>query len=207
MMDYVKTLKQILKVENIENSYCEFFNEIEKYTTLTIIPTSNFEEIISFLAKEQPTEYQIDKKEFTTYYYLQKTIFTKDEMDNYQNKTVYIKDYDDGDFHILIKECYDDCQIWLAPIFFKEFYEYCEEVLNNIKPSPSVEEIEQILKKEEDEKKTSVSVNKFCDTVAKVLLDSMDMLNNMILSMTDLGASNDQIIKTISIILENHFNN
>lgn len=48
MMDYVKTLKQILKVENIENSYCEFFNEIEKYTTLTIIPTSNFEEIISF---------------------------------------------------------------------------------------------------------------------------------------------------------------
>lgn len=43
--------------------------------------------------------------------------------------------------------------------------------------------------------------------MAKVLLDSMDMLNNMILSMTDLGASNDQIIKTISIILENHFNN
>lgn len=206
MMDCVKTLKQILKVETIENSYCGFFNEIEKYTTLTIISTSNFEEIISFLAKEQPTEYQIDKKEFITYY-LQKTIFTKDEIDNFQNKIVYIKDYDDGDFHILIKECYNDCKIWLAPLFFKEFYEYCEEVLNDIKPSPSVEKIEQILEKKEDEKKTSASVNKFCDTVAKVLLDSMDMLNNMILSMTNLGASNDQIIKTISIILKNHFNN
>ena len=61
--------------------------------------------------------------------------------------------------------------------------------------------------KKEDEKKISASVNKFCDTVAKVLLDSMDMLNNMILSMTNLGASNDQIIKTISTILKNHFNN
>lgn len=152
MMDCVKTLKQILKVETIENLYCGFFNEIEKYTTLTIISTSNFEEIISFLAKEQPTEYQIDKKEFITYY-LQKTIFTKDEIDNFQNKIVYIKDYDDGDFHILIKECYNDCKIWLAPLFFKEFYEYCEEVLNDIKPSPSVEKIEQILEKKEDEKK------------------------------------------------------
>lgn len=207
MMDYVKILKQILKAENTENLYYGFFNEVKKYTTLTIIPTNNFEEIISFLAKEQPTEYQIDKKEFTTYYYLQKTIFTKDEMNNYQNKAVYIKDYDDGDFHILIKECYNDCQIWLAPLFFKEFYEYCVEVLNNIKPSPSVKKIEQILEKEENEKKTSVPVNKFCDTVAKVLLDNMDILNNMILSMTDLGASNDQIIKTISIILKNHFNN
>lgn len=207
MMDYVKILNQILKVETIENSYCGFFNEIEKYTTLSIIPTNKFEEIISFLAKEQPTKYQIDKKGSIIYYYLEKTIFTKDEINNYQNKTVYIKDYDDGDFHILIKEGYNDCQIWLVPLFFKEFYEYCEEVLNDIKPSPSVEKIKQILEKEEDEKETSVSVNKFCDTVAKVLLDSMDMLNNMILSMTDLRASNDQIIKTISIILKNHFNN
>ena len=64
-MNYVEILKQILEVETMENAYCNFISEIvKKGSTLSIILTYELEKIISFLAKEQPTEYQVEKKIF-----------------------------------------------------------------------------------------------------------------------------------------------
>lgn len=143
MMDYVKILSRILEIETMENVYCGFVDGMKEHSILNVISTDGVEEIVSYLAKERPTEYQVDKKEFATYYYLEETILTRSDMNKYQNMVGYVKDYDDGNFQILIKECGGNCQVWLYPLFFKEFYEYCVEVLDGIKPSPSAEKIKR----------------------------------------------------------------
>lgn len=202
-MNYVEILKQILEVETMENAYCNFISEIvEKGSTLSTISTYELEKIVSFLAKEQPTEYQIEKRDFSAYYYLKDTVLTRVTMDRYQNKVCYVEDYDDGDSQILVGDSGSNLQVWLVPLFFKEFYKYCVEVLDGIEHSSSVQNTKE--KKNKEEKK--YSVNNFCDIIAKDLLNDMDMLNNLIENMVNLGASDDQIIKTISMILKNRFN-
>ena len=190
-MNYVEILKQILEVETMENAYCNFISEIvKKGSTLSIILTYELEKIISFLAKEQPTEYQVEKKDFSTSYHFKDTVLTRPTMDRYQNKVCYVKNYDDEDSQILVGDSGSDLQVWLAPLFFKEFYEYCVEVLDSIEHSSSAQ----------------YSVNNFCNIIAKDLLNNMEILNNLIENMVNLGASDNQIIKTISMILKNRFN-
>lgn len=51
----------------------------------------------------------------------------------------------------------------------------------------------------------NISVNDYCDIIAKILAENIDKFNNLIENMIDLNSTDDQIIATISTILKNHF--
>lgn len=142
-MNYAEILKNALTHATLENLFKEFLNTVYLYSSFDCISKEQFHEVAKVLNEEKSGFYAIDEDDdksviITTKY--GEYWYTNEEIERTQNNTYWIDKFDYEDFQILLITDNGNYKTWMLPIFFKEFYQFCEGIDNTIKKENKNEE-------------------------------------------------------------------
>lgn len=132
-MNYAEILKKALAQDTLENLFKGFLRTIECYSCLACISEKHFDEVAKVLKEknrlylvskddEDDEETKIVTTEYGDHCYISK------EIKRVQGRVCWIKDYDNEDFQVIVTTDNEDFETWLLPIFFEEFYNFCERI-------------------------------------------------------------------------------
>lgn len=142
-MNYAEILKNALMHTTLENLFEEFLNTVYLYSSFDCISKEQFHEVAEVLNEEESGFYTVDEDNdksiiITTKY--GEYWYTNEEIERTQNNTYWIDKFDYEDFQILLIADNGNYKTWMLPIFFKEFYQFCEGIDNTIKKENKNEE-------------------------------------------------------------------
>lgn len=142
-MNYAEILKNALMHTTLENLFEEFLNTAYLYSSFDCISKEQFHEVAEVLNEEESGFYTVDEYNdksiiITTKY--GEYWYTNEEIERTQNNTYWIDKFDYEDFQILLIADNGNYKTWMLPIFFKEFYQFCEGIDNTIKKENKNEE-------------------------------------------------------------------
>lgn len=134
-MNYAEILKDTLKYNTLENLFKEFLDTVYLYSSFDCISGEQFYEIVEVLNREESGFYSVDEnnKITTIITNSNKYLYLNEKIKRIQNYTYEIEDCNDENFQILIISEDNTFKAWFLPIFFKEFYVFCEGINNTIK--------------------------------------------------------------------------
>ena len=134
-MNCAEILKNALTHTTLENLFKEFLNTVYLYSSFDCISKEQFHEVAEVLNEEESGFYSVEENDKTTTILTKfnKYLYSNEKMRRIQNYTYEIENCNDEDSQILIISEDNIFKAWFLPIFFKEFYVFCEGINNTIK--------------------------------------------------------------------------
>ena len=141
-MNCAEILKNALTHTTLENLFKEFLNIVYLYSSFDCISKEQFHEVAEVLNEEESGFYSVEENDKTTTILTKfnKYLYSNEKMRRIQNYTYEIENCNDEDSQILIISEDSIFKAWFLPIFFKEFYVFCEGINNTIKKENKNEE-------------------------------------------------------------------
>lgn len=197
-MNYAEILKNALMHTTLENLFEEFLNTVYLYSSFDCISKEQFHEIAEILNEEESGFYTVDEDNdksiiITTKY--GEYWYTNEEIERTQNNTYWIDKFDYEDFQILLITDNGNYKTWMLPIFFKEFYQFCEGIDNTIKKENKNEE--NINNKITETKEKTFSLENIYNITkhSNKIIHICDELKNI-------GFNNEEIFEIITNIIK-----
>lgn len=197
-MNYAEILKNALMHATLENLFEEFLNTVYLYSSFDCISKEQFHEIAEILNEEESGFYTVDEDNdksiiITTKY--GEYWYTNEEIERTQNNTYWIDKFDYEDFQILLITDNGNYKTWMLPIFFKEFYQFCEGIDNTIKKENKNEE--NINNKITETKEKTFSLENIYNITkhSNKIIHICDELKNI-------GFNNEEIFEIITNIIK-----
>lgn len=197
-MNCAEILKNALTHTTLENLFKEFLNIGYLYSSFDCISKEQFHEVAEVLNEEKSGFYAIDEDDDKTIIITTKYgeyWYTNEEIERIQNHTYWIDKFDYEDFQILLIADNGNYKTWMLPIFFKEFYQFCEGIDNTIKKENKNEE--NINNKITEIKKEIFSLENIYN-IAK----HSDKIIHICDELEDIGFNNEEIFEIITNIIK-----
>lgn len=197
-MNYAEILKNALMHTTLENLFEEFLNTVYLYSSFDCISKEQFHEIAEILNEEESGFYTVDEDNdksiiITTKY--GEYWYTNEEIERTQNNTYWIDKFDYEDFQILLITDNGNYKTWMLPIFFKEFYQFCEGIDNTIKKENKNEE--NINNKITETKEKTFSL----ENIYNITKHSNKIIH-ICDELKDIGFNNEEIFEIITNIIK-----
>lgn len=202
-------------LNELYNEYCEKLLAIpsNKEIEITLIPKEELDQIIDFLcANYDEDEYHFeDSYDMCTHqndilYIMAELQISKSEYKEVGNKSFLLECVDEDNYEITIdtQKKYDS-YIGLMPICFEQFYEYCEEFLNE-KEKELNKEIKKEFPKDEEiatkNKETTTKTKTNYRKIAEKFLENYESIAKSYESLSKI-VNDEQIIDVFEMIFKN----
>jgi hypothetical protein len=194
-MNCAEILKNALTHTTLENLFKEFLNIVYLYSSFDCISKEQFHEVAEMLNKEESGFYSVDENDKTTTIITKfnKYLYSNEKMRRIQNYTYEIENCNDEDSQILIISEDNIFKAWFLPIFFEEFYIFCEGINNTIKKeNKNKENINNKIIKEE-----TFSLENIYN-----IAEHSDKIIHICDELKDIGFNNEEIFEIITNIIK-----
>ena len=196
-MNCAEILKNALTHTTLENLFKEFLNIVYLYSSFDCISKEQFHEVAEMLNKEESGFYSVDENDKTTTIITKfnKYLYSNEKMRRIQNYTYEIENCNDEDSQILIISEDNIFKAWFLPIFFKEFYVFCEGINNTIKK-------ENKNKENINNKITGIKEETFSLENIYNIAEHSDKIIHICDELKDIGFNNEEIFEIITNIIK-----
>ena len=196
-MNCAEILKNALTHTTLENLFKEFLNIVYLYSSFDCISKEQFHEVAEMLNKEESGFYSVDENDKTTTIITKfnKYLYSNEKMRRIQNYTYEIENCNDEDSQILIISEDNIFKAWFLPIFFKEFYIFCEGINNTIKK-------ENKNKENINNKITEIKEETFSLENIYNIAEHSDKIIHICDELKDIGFNNEEIFEIITSIIK-----
>jgi hypothetical protein len=196
-MNCAEILKNALTHTTLENLFKEFLNIVYLYSSFDCISKEQFHEVAEMLNKEESGFYSVDENDKTTTIITKfnKYLYSNEKMRRIQNYTYEIENCNDEDSQILIISEDNIFKAWFLPIFFKEFYVFCEGINNTIKK-------ENKNKENINNKITEIKEETFLLENIYNIAEHSDKIIHICDELEDIGFNNEEIFEIITSIIK-----
>ena len=196
-MNCAEILKNALTHTTLENLFKEFLNIVYLYSSFDCISKEQFHEVAEMLNKEESGFYSVDENDKTTTIITKfnKYLYSNEKMRRIQNYTYEIENCNDEDSQILIISEDNIFKAWFLPIFFEEFYIFCEGINNTIKK-------ENKNKENINNKITGIKEETFSLENIYNIAEHSDKIIHICDELKDIGFNNEEIFEIITNIIK-----
>lgn len=196
-MNCAEILKNALTHTTLENLFKEFLNIVYLYSSFDCISKEQFHEVAEMLNKEESGFYSVDENDKTTTIITKfnKYLYSNEKMRRIQNYTYEIENCNDEDSQILIISEDNIFKAWFLPIFFEEFYIFCEGINNTIKK-------ENKNKENINNKITEIKEETFSLENIYNIAEHSDKIIHICDELKDIGFNNEEIFEIITNIIK-----
>lgn len=196
-MNCAEILKNALTHTTLENLFKEFLNIVYLYSSFDCISKEQFHEVAEMLNKEESGFYSVDENDKTTTIITKfnKYLYSNEKMRRIQNHTYEIENCNDEDSQILIISEDNIFKAWFLPIFFEEFYIFCEGINNTIKK-------ENKNKEDINNKITEIKEETFSLKNIYNIAEHSDKIIHICDELKDIGFNNEEIFEIITNIIK-----
>ena len=196
-MNCAEILKNALTHTTLENLFKEFLNIVYLYSSFDCISKEQFHEVAEMLNKEESGFYLVDENDKTTTIITKfnKYLYSNEKMRRIQNYTYEIENCNDEDSQILIISEDNIFKAWFLPIFFEEFYIFCEGINNTIKK-------ENKNKENINNKITEIKEETFSLENIYNIAEHSDKIIHICDELKDIGFNNEEIFEIITNIIK-----
>lgn len=196
-MDCAEILKNALTHTTLENLFKEFLNTVYLYSSFDCISKEQFHEVAEVLNEEESGFYSVEENDKTTTILTKfnKYLYSNEKMRRIQNYTYEIENCNDEDSQILIISEDNIFKAWFLPIFFKEFYVFCEGINNTIKKENKNEE--NINNRITEIKEETFSLENIYN-----IAEHSDKIIHICDELEDIGFNNEEIFEIITNIIK-----
>lgn len=196
-MDCAEILKNALTHTTLENLFKEFLNTVYLYSSFDCISKEQFHEVAEVLNEEESGFYSVEENDKTTTILTKfnKYLYSNEKMRRIQNYTYEIENCNDEDSQILIISEDNIFKAWFLPIFFKEFYVFCEGTNNTIKKENKNEE--NINNRITEIKEETFSLENIYN-----IAEHSDKIIHICDELEDIGFNNEEIFEIITNIIK-----
>lgn len=196
-MNCAEILKNALTHTTLENLFKEFLNTVYLYSSFDCISKEQFHEVAEVLNEEESGFYSVDENDKTTTIITKfnKYLYSNQKMRRIQNYTYEIENCNDEDSQILIISEDNIFKAWFLPIFFKEFYVFCEGINNTIKKENKNEE--NINNRITEIKEETFSLENIYN-----IAEHSDKIIHICDELEDIGFNNEEIFEIITSIIK-----
>ena len=194
-MNCAEILKNALTHTTLENLFKEFLNIVYLYSSFDCISKEQFHEVAEVLNEEESGFYLVEENDKTTTILTKfnKYLYSNEKMRRIQNYTYEIENCNDEDSQILIISEDNIFKAWFLPIFFEEFYIFCEGINNTIKKENKNEE--NINNKITEIKEETFSLENIYN-----IAEHSDKIIHICDELEDIGFNNEEIFEIITNI-------
>lgn len=196
-MNCAEILKNTLTHTTLENLFKEFLNIVYLYSSFDCISKEQFHEVAEMLNKEESGFYSVDENDKTTTIITKfnKYLYSNEKMRRIQNYTYEIENCNDEDFQILIISEDNIFKAWFLPIFFEEFYIFCEGINNTIKKeNKNKENINNKITEIKEETFSLENIYNIAEHSGKII--------HICDELKDIGFNNEEIFEIITNIIK-----
>lgn len=196
-MNCAEILKNALTHTTLENLFKEFLNIVYLYSSFDCISKEQFHEVAEMLNKEESGFYSVDENDKTTTIITKfnKYLYSNEKIRRIQNYTYEIENCNDEDSQILIISEDNIFKAWFLPIFFEEFYIFCEGINNTTKKeNKNVENI--------NNKITKIKEKTFSLENIYNIAEYSDKIIHICDELEDIGFNNEEIFEIITSIIK-----
>lgn len=196
-MNCAEILKNALTHTTLENLFKEFLNIVYLYSSFDCISKEQFHEVAEVLNEEESGFYSVEENDKTTTILTKfnKYLYSNEKMRRIQNYTYEIENCNDEDSQILIISEDNIFKAWFLPIFFKEFYVFCEGINNTIKKENKNEE--NINNRITEIKEETFSLENIYN-----IAEHSDKIIHICDELEDIGFNNEEIFEIITSIIK-----
>ncbi len=196
-MNCAEILKNALTHTTLENLFKEFLNTVYLYSSFDCISKEQFHEVAEVLNEEESGFYSVDENDKTTTIITKfnKYLYSNEKIRRIQNYTYEIENCNDEDSQILIISEDNIFKAWFLPIFFKEFYVFCEGINNTIKKENKNEE--NINNRITEIKEETFSLENIYN-----IAEHSDKIIHICDELEDIGFNNEEIFEIITSIIK-----
>lgn len=196
-MNCAEILKNALTHTTLENLFKEFLNTVYLYSSFDCISKEQFHEVAEILNEEESGFYSVDENDKTTTIITKfnKYLYSNEKIRRIQNYTYEIENCNDEDSQILIISEDNIFKAWFLPIFFKEFYVFCEGINNTIKKENKNEE--NINNRITEIKEETFSLENIYN-----IAEHSDKIIHICDELEDIGFNNEEIFEIITSIIK-----
>lgn len=196
-MNCAEILKNALTHTTLENLFKEFLNTVYLYSSFDCISKEQFHEVAEVLNEEESGFYSVEENDKTTTILTKfnKYLYSNEKMRRIQNYTYEIENCNDEDSQILIISEDNIFKAWFLPIFFKEFYVFCEGINNTIKK-------ENKNKENINNKITEIKEETFSLENIYNIAEHSDKIIHICDELEDIGFNNEEIFEIITNIIK-----
>jgi hypothetical protein len=196
-MNCAEILKNALTHTTLENLFKEFLNTVYLYSSFDCISKEQFHEVAEVLNEEESGFYSVEENDKTTTILTKfnKYLYSNEKMRRIQNYTYEIENCNDEDSQILIISEDNIFKAWFLPIFFKEFYVFCEGINNTIKKENKNEE--NINNRITEIKEETFSLENIYN-----IAEHSDKIIHICDELEDIGFNNEEIFEIITSIIK-----
>lgn len=196
-MNCAEILKNALTHTTLENLFKEFLNIVYLYSSFDCISKEQFHEVAEVLNEEESGFYSVEENDKTTTILTKfnKYLYSNEKMRRIQNYTYEIENCNDEDSQILIISEDNIFKAWFLPIFFKEFYVFCEGINNTIKKENKNEE--NINNRITEIKEETFSLENIYN-----IAEHSDKIIHICDELEDIGFNNEEIFEIITNIIK-----
>jgi hypothetical protein len=196
-MNCAEILKNALTHTTLENLFKEFLNTVYLYSSFDCISKEQFHEVAEVLNEEESGFYSVEENDKTTTILTKfnKYLYSNEKMRRIQNYTYEIENCNDEDSQILIISEDNIFKAWFLPIFFKEFYVFCEGINNTIKK-------ENKNKENINNKITEIKEETFSLENIYNIAEHSDKIIHICDELKDIGFNNEEIFEIITNIIK-----
>lgn len=196
-MNCAEILKNALTHTTLENLFKEFLNIVYLYSSFDCISKEQFHEVAEVLNEEESGFYSVEENDKTTTILTKfnKYLYSNEKMRRIQNYTYEIENCNDEDSQILIISEDSIFKAWFLPIFFKEFYVFCEGINNTIKKENKNEE--NINNRITEIKEETFSLENIYN-----IAEHSDKIIHICDELEDIGFNNEEIFEIITNIIK-----
>lgn len=196
-MNCAEILKNALTHTTLENLFKEFLNTVYLYSSFDCISKEQFHEVAEVLNEEESGFYSVDENDKTTTIITKfnKYLYSNEKIRRIQNYTYEIENCNDEDSQILIISEDNIFKAWFLPIFFKEFYVFCEGINNTIKK-------ENKNKENINNKITEIKEETFSLENIYNIAEHSDKIIHICDELKDIGFNNEEIFEIITNIIK-----
>ena len=196
-MNCAEILKNALTHTTLENLFKEFLNTVYLYSSFDCISKEQFHEVAEVLNEEESGFYSVDENDKTTTIITKfnKYLYSNEKIRRIQNYTYEIENCNDEDSQILIISEDNIFKAWFLPIFFKEFYVFCEGINNTIKKENKNEE--NINNRITEIKEETFSLENIYN-----IAEHSDKIIHICDELKDIGFNNEEIFEIITSIIK-----
>ena len=196
-MNCAEILKNALTHTTLENLFKEFLNTVYLYSSFDCISKEQFHEVAEVLNEEESGFYSVDENDKTTTIITKfnKYLYSNEKIRRIQNYTYEIENCNDEDSQILIISEDNIFKAWFLPIFFKEFYAFCEGINNTIKKENKSEE-------NTNNRITEIKEETFSLENIYNIAEHSDKIIHICDELEDIGFNNEEIFEIITSIIK-----
>lgn len=196
-MNCAEILKNALTHTTLENLFKEFLNTVYLYSSFDCISKEQFHEVAEVLNEEESGFYSVEENDKTTTILTKfnKYLYSNEKIRRIQNYTYEIENCNDEDSQILIISEDNIFKAWFLPIFFKEFYVFCEGINNTIKKENKNEE--NINNRITEIKEETFSLENIYN-----IAEHSDKIIHICDELEDIGFNNEEIFEIITSIIK-----